>query len=279
MIGGINMIFTKMQGTGNDFIVIEDFEDILKGKEEEIAQKLCHRRLGIGGDGILIVRKSNIADIQMVIINADGSYAAMCGNGIRCFAKYVYHKEIVKKEVIDIETGDGVKIAYLDIKDNMVNGITINMGSYSYKPEDFGGDVEEEIVNKNINIDNKEYSITSMLMGVPHTVVMGKLDEFDVNEGKNIEEYHIFKDRTNVNFCEVLDEKLIKVKTWERGAGPTLACGTGSCSAVICCNNLGYTEKKVKVIVPGGELFIEITDKGILMTGPAEIVYTGEIIL
>lgn len=94
------MIFTKMQGTGNDFIVIEDFEDILKGKEEEIAQKLCHRRLGIGGDGILIVRKSNIADIQMVIINADGSYAAMCGNGIRCFAKYVYHKEIVKKKLL-----------------------------------------------------------------------------------------------------------------------------------------------------------------------------------
>ncbi|MEL7597858.1 MAG: diaminopimelate epimerase, partial [Clostridiaceae bacterium] len=125
------MIFTKMQGTGNDFIVIDDLEEVLRGKEAEVAQKLCDRRFGIGGDGILIVRKSNIADIQMVIINADGSYAAMCGNGIRCFAKYVYHKEIVKKEVINIETGDGVKIAYLDLKDDVVNGITIDMGKYS----------------------------------------------------------------------------------------------------------------------------------------------------
>ncbi|MCY6370337.1 diaminopimelate epimerase [Clostridium ganghwense] len=273
------MKFTKMQGTGNDFIVIEDFEEILKGKEQEIAKKLCHRRYGIGGDGILIVRKSEIADIQMVIFNADGSYAEMCGNGIRCFAKYVYHKGIIDKKIVKIETGDGVKIAYLDIEGNEVKGITINMGNYSYKPEDFGADVKEEIIEKKISVKDREYKITSMLMGVPHTVVMGNLEQYSVEEGNGIEKHHLFKQGTNVNFCEVTDNNLIKVKTWERGAGPTLACGTGSCASVICCNHLGFTESKVKVIVPGGELLIQITDDGVLMTGPAEIVFNGEILI
>ncbi|WMJ81385.1 diaminopimelate epimerase [Clostridium sp. MB40-C1] len=271
------MIFTKMQGTGNDFVVIEDLNNELVGKESEVAKKLCHRRFGIGADGILLVRESHIADVQMVIINADGSYAEMCGNGIRCFAKYVYEEGIVPNEVIKIETGDGIKTAFLSIKDSKVQGITINMGNYSFKPEDFAADSKENVIEKNIIANGKEYKITSMLMGVPHTVVMGNIDAYETEEGKYIEKYPLFKNRTNVNFCQVIDKDLIKVKTWERGAGPTLACGTGSCASAICANYLGYTNPKVKIIVPGGELIVEVKDEGVLMTGPAEIVYKGEI--
>ncbi|MCY6959653.1 diaminopimelate epimerase [Clostridium brassicae] len=271
------MIFTKMQGTGNDFVVIEDFNDELVGKESEIAEKLCNRRFGIGADGILLVRKSDIADVQMVIINADGSYAEMCGNGIRCFAKYVYEEGILPNEIIKIETGDGIKTAFLSIKDSKVQGITINMGKYSFKPEDFAADSKENVIEKKIVANDKEYKITSMLMGVPHTVVMGDIESYEVEEGKYIEKHPLFKNKTNVNFCQVVDKGLIKVKTWERGAGPTLACGTGSCASAICANYLGYTESKMKIIVPGGELVVEVKDEEVLMTGPAEVVYKGEI--
>ncbi|MCY6483734.1 diaminopimelate epimerase [Clostridium aestuarii] len=273
------MKFTKMHGTGNDFIVIEDLDEELKEKESELSKKLCHRRFGIGGDGVLVVRKSNIADVKMEIINSDGSYAEMCGNGIRCFARYVYDKSIIKKDIINIETGDGVKIAYLQLEDNQVVGIKINMGKYSLEPKNIPVKSEEKVINKDIIINKNEYKITSMFMGVPHTVIMCKLEEHDIEEGKFIEQCDFFEQGTNVNFCEVVDKNTIKVKTWERGAGPTLACGTGSCSCVIACNLFGYTNSSVRVIVPGGELKIQYLPEKVFMTGPAEIVYEGEILI
>lgn len=267
--------FTKMQGTGNDFIVIEDFE----GKYDNLdtlARRLCDRHFGIGADGILVVRKSNIADIQMIIINADGSYASMCGNGIRCFAKYVFEKKYVQGERIKIETGDGVKFANLCIKDGKVKGVTINMGKYNFDPKSIPALAEEEIINRKLNANNKEYNITSMFMGVPHTIVFGKLQDYEVSEGKLIENDALFPQKTNVNFCEVIEKDKVRVKTWERGAGPTLACGTGSCASVIAANRLGYVCEKVDVEVAGGLLNIEIIKEEILMTGPAEIVFEGE---
>lgn len=161
-----------MHGTGNDFIVIEDLNGNFKGKESDIAQKLCNRRFGIGADGILLVRKSNIADIEMEIINADGSYAAMCGNGIRCFAKYVFDKKIVCNSKIKIATGNGIKVADLTVKNGKVSEVTIDMGTYSLNPKLIPAESEEEIINKNIIVNGKEYTITSMLMGVPHTVIL-----------------------------------------------------------------------------------------------------------
>lgn len=271
------MKFTKMQGTGNDFVILEDFDEALKGNQNELAKKLCDRRFGIGADGVLFVRKSDAADIKMDIVNADGSEAAMCGNGIRCFAKYVYDEGIVKSNIIKIETGDGIKIAHLTLENSEVSGITIDMGNYSLDPKDAKINVQEKIVNKRINVNDKEYSVTSMLMGVPHTAIMCKLDEVDVTEGKAIEKCELFIDGTNVNFCEVVNEDTIKVKTWERGAGPTLACGTGSCASVVATNLLGFTNRKVRVIVPGGEMFIEVSDNSVFMTGPAVTVFKGEI--
>jgi diaminopimelate epimerase len=264
-----------MQGNGNDFIVIEDFDNNIKN-EGSLAKKLCDRKFGIGGDGILIVRNSSVAQIQMVIINSDGSYAAMCGNGIRCFAKYVYEKGFVDKTVMDIETGDGIKRAFLTLEDNKVTSITINMGIQSFKPELIPAEAEHELINKKVIINDKEYEITSLLMGVPHTVIIGQLNKFDVEEGKFIEKYSIFPKGTNVNFCEVINDKQINVKTWERGAGPTLACGTGSCAAVVAANKLGLVDKKVEVIIPGGSLLVEIKNDGVYMTGPAIVSFWGE---
>jgi len=266
-----------MQGTGNDFIVLEDLNGELEKKQDKIAYKLCQRRFSIGADGILIVRNSSIADIKMEIINADGSYAAMCGNGIRCFAKYVFDSGIVKKDIMNIETGDGIKVAHLDIVDSKVVNITINMGTYSFNPIDIPAKVDDKIIDKLLNINEKDYKVTSMLMGVPHSVIMCELDEVDIEEGKYIEKYDIYTQGTNVNFCEVIDKTTVKVKTWERGAGPTLACGTGSCASVIATNILGYTEDEVKVIVPGGELYIKIQDQEVLMTGPAVTVFKGDV--
>jgi diaminopimelate epimerase len=267
--------FTKMQGTGNDFIVIEDFEGKYDNLEK-LAKKLCNRNFGIGADGILIVRNSNIADIQMIIINADGSYASMCGNGIRCFAKYVWEKKHVKVENIKIETGDGVKLANICVKDGKAESVTINMGKYNFDPKSIPALTNEELINKRLEINNKEYYITSMFMGVPHTIVFGKLEDYEIGEGKFIENNSLFPKKTNVNFCEIVRTDKIKVKTWERGAGPTLACGTGSCASVVAANKLSYVGEKVTVEVTGGLLNIEIIKDEVLMTGPAELVFKGE---
>jgi len=266
--------FTKMQGTGNDFVVIEDFEDNYDNLEE-LSIKICDRHFGIGADGILVVRKSNIADIQMVIINADGSYASMCGNGIRCFAKYIWEKKYVLGDNIKIETGDGIKFANISVKGGFAQGVTINMGKYDFNPKSIPALTSVEIVNKRLEINNKEYCITSLFMGVPHTIVFGKSEDYEVEEGKFIENYEMFPEKTNVNFCEVVDKNMIRVKTWERGAGITLACGTGSCACVVAANRLGYIEGKVKVQVPGGLLNIEIVKGEVLMEGPAEIIFDG----
>ncbi|MBP2031453.1 diaminopimelate epimerase [Clostridium algifaecis] len=270
------MKFTKIQGTGNDFIIIDDRENKFIGRESELSKKLCDRHFGIGGDGILLIRKSNIASIQMVIINSDGSYAAMCGNGIRCFAKYVFDEGILSDNPVKIETGDGVKEAFLNLKNGVVESVTIDMGKPSFLPHDIPAEYNKEIVDEKINAGDREYSITTMLMGVPHTVVFGKLKNYDTVEGRNIEKYKIFPEGTNVNFCEVINNEGINIKTWERGAGATLACGTGCCASAVAANKLGFTGKKVSVKVPGGQLFIEIKDTGVFMTGPAVVSFKGE---
>jgi len=267
-----------MQGTGNDFIVIDDFEEKYDNLNQ-LSIKLCDRHYGIGADGILVVRRSNIADIQMIIINADGSYASMCGNGIRCFAKYIWEKKYVLGENIKIETGDGIKIASICVRDGLAQGVTINMGKYNFNPESIPALSPVEIVNKKLEVNNKEYCITSLLMGVPHTIIFGKHGDYKVEEGKFIETHDLFPKKTNVNFCEVVNRTMIRVKTWERGAGATLACGTGSCAAVVAANLLGYIGDKVAVEVPGGLLNIEIVKEEVLMEGPAEITYEGKYFL
>ena len=265
-----------MQGTGNDFILFTDFENLYLNKEAEVAIKLCDRHFGIGADGILIVRKSEIADIEMVIINADGSYAGMCGNGIRCFAKYVWDNNIVKKDIISIETGDGVKLAYITSDNKEVSQVTINMGVPSFDPAKIPASCHEEIENLNIVAKGINYKINSMLMGVPHTVIFGELKDLPTENGANIEKHDLFPKGTNVNFCQIYDREHIRVETWERGAGATLACGTGCCASVVAANKLKLVSEKVQVKVPGGSLLIELKADGVYMTGAAVTVFTTE---
>ena len=234
------MKFSKMHGNGNDFIVIEDLNNEYLGKEGEIAQKMCHRRFGIGADGILIVRKNENCDIEMVIINSDGSYAAMCGNGIRCFAK----------------------------------SINVNMGFGDFKPKNIPALCDEEIIEKKVSVGNGNFEITSLLMGVPHTIIFEE-EKYPIECGRDIEKYELFPQGTNVNFCKVIDRNTMEVRTWERGAGPTLACGTGNCASVIAANKLGLVDKEVKVIVPGGELKVNIEDDGVKMIGNASFICDG----
>lgn len=268
--------FTKMQGAGNNFIVFEDYAEDYKDLES-LAKKLCDRNFGIGGDGILVARKTDIADVEMIIINADGSYAGMCGNGIRCFAKYVYENNLVNKTTFNVKTGDGIKSCDLIKEEGKIKGVRINMGIPSFETKVIPAEGEGEILQKEILVEGKKFSISSLLLGVPHTVIITEEDNFNVKDGALIERYELFPEGTNVNFCRVISKNEIKVDTWERGAGATLACGTGCCSSVVVCARLNITGKEVTVRAPGGILKVEIKEEGIIMTGPAENVFQGQI--
>lgn len=273
------MNFVKMHGLGNDFII---FEDVKKGKDyNKLAKDVCDRHTSIGADGIMLALDSDIADIRMRIINSDGSEAEMCGNGIRCFAKYVYEKGLVKKSKMKIETLAGIMEPELIIQNGKVISVKVNMGKPSFKKEAIPmlGDEGKDALNENLNIDNNQIGISSLLMGVPHTMVfVENVDNVDITQlGPKIEKHNMFPRKTNVNFVEIRNKNEIKVRTWERGAGVTLACGTGSCACVVAANKLGLTETKVNVHLAIGVLKIEYIDDIVFMTGPAEVSFYGNI--
>lgn len=273
------MKFTKMHGAGNDFILLHSsdncFEDIPK-----LTIRMCHRRFGVGADGLMTYEKSLTADIKMNYYNSDGSRASMCGNGIRCFSKFVYDNKIVDSNIFHVETDDGIKHIIIHIEDKEKMMIDVDMGYPSFKSEDVPVKSENEnFILKELEIEGLKIKVSSIHMGVPHTVIY--LKEFeDINLdyiGERIENLDIFKKKTNVNFVKILDRKKIEVKTWERGAGRTLACGTGCCSSVILGNYLGYLEADVEVITEGGELFISLNKNfKTLMSGTAISVFSGE---
>lgn len=270
------MYFAKMHGLGNDFIVINN----LLGNNIEysnLARRMCNRHFGIGADGILIVEKSNIADIKMLIYNSDGSQAEMCGNGIRCFAKYVYEKEIVKKEKMNIETLAGIMVAELKINNGYVNLVKINMGKPEIKNIQSIFNLMVDNLNYEINLNGKKFLASTLLMGVPHTIIYAEdiKDEDILIFGPEIEKLDFYPYKTNVNFVKVLNKEKIKVKTWERGAGLTLACGTGSCASVVASYLNGLTNNFVEVELEAGSLFIEYNDY-VYMEGPAEFICEGK---
>ena len=239
------MKFTKMHGTGNDFIFLLDLDNKYIGQEESLAKKLCHRRFGIGADGVVLVRKSDIADIKMVIINSDGSWANMCGNAIRCFGKYVYERNIVSKDLISVETGDGVKKLNLTINNGTVDGVKVYMGEISFDGSLVPLKNKSQLINEEINVNGKKYNASALLVGVPHTVIFVDDENYDVSEGKYIEKFELFEEGTNVNFVKVVDDENIIVRTWERGAGATYSCGTGCSASVVVCNKLNLTKENL----------------------------------
>lgn len=275
------MNFYKMQGAGNDFIFIEDFNYEIK-EECLLAKKLCDRHFGIGADGLVIVRKSEVANAKMVIINADGSRANMCGNAIRCFGKYVYEHQIANGNKFSVETGDGVKEIEIILENDKVKYVRVYMGNPSYDGLDIPLNNIESLIEREITVDNKTYKMTTVLVGVPHTIIFEEDKEYNVvEEGSKIEKLDLFKEGSNVNFVKIIDETHIRVNTWERGAGATLACGTGCCASVVVAKKLGLVDKEKEIFVkaPGGELIIEVLEKNVYMKGPAEVSFEGKISL
>ncbi len=273
------MKFWKFQGIGNDFIAIDGrCDNIDTDNYGELAKKVCHRRFSVGADGLLVVKNSDVADVEMVYYNSDGSRAHMCGNGIRCFVKFVYDNNIVNKEEFDVYTLDGIKKIKINLKGNEIDTVKINMGSGSFKTCDIPvSDEDDTFINKTVKVLDKEFIISSMLMGVPHTIVF--VDEFDMDEvhkyGALLEKHEMFPKKTNVNFVKVLDEENIIVRTWERGCGYTLGCGTGITASVIISNYLGKVGKSVNVTSEGGSIKIDLEEDFAYMTGNAVKICEG----
>ena len=277
------MKFWKMQGAGNDFVAFDArFDNIDSNNYNEIALKLCDRRFGIGADGLLIVKNSETCDIEMVYYNSDGSRGEMCGNGIRCFSKFVYENNIVNKTNFTVDTLDGVKIIELSLVDKIVNNIKVDMGMYSLTPneipvsEEFNN--EKNFINKEIQLSDGTIIVSSLLMGVPHTVIFtdDASEQIANKYGREIENHKVFPRKTNVNFVKIINKDNIEVYTWERGCGFTLGCGTGMTASVIVANLLGNVNNIVNVKCPGGEVKIDISDK-IYMIGSAEKIFEGDI--
>ena len=275
------MKFWKLQGIGNDFIAIDGRDDNINSDDYgKLAKSVCHRKFSVGADGLLVVKNSNVADIEMVYYNSDGSRASMCGNGLRCFVKFVYDNNIVNKEKIDVDTLDGIKKIKINLKNKDIDTITVNMGQGSFKCSDIPINSNEEIfINKEINVLDEKFIVNCMHMGVPHTVIF--VDDMDMNKihkyGPLIEKHEIFPEGTNVNFVKIIDEKNILVRTWERGCGYTLGCGTGITASVIISNYLKKVKDSVKVTSEGGSIILDFIDNEAYMTGKAIKICEGNL--
>ncbi|VAX24597.1 Diaminopimelate epimerase [hydrothermal vent metagenome] len=268
--------FTKMHGLGNDFVMID-----LRGKKapglKKKAAVICDRRFGIGCDQMIVIAPSKKADYRMTIYNADGSEVEMCGNGIRCLAKYLWdrkERKIRKNKALDVETLAGI------IRPRIVGGgmIEVDMGEPGLEGVVTTAAFKGPVVNRPVKAGGKTYRVTAVSMGNPHCVIFSNsVDKIDLaGVGPAIERHKAFPNRTNVEFVEVLNRNNIKVRVWERGSGVTLACGTGACAAVVASVLNKKTGRKVSAHLPGGTLKIEWTKSNrVLMTGPAEEVYSG----
>ena len=270
--------FEKYEGTGNDFIIFEMSE--LEGLQYSLlAQKVCDRRFGIGADGMIVVSPSTVASIQMIFYNADGSLATVCGNGIRCFAKYVYDHQLVDTKVFTVETLAGIFNVEIIENEEAKSMVCVNMG----RPNYFDSSVPtlesgEPFINQVIEIDQVPYTVSSLFMGTIHTVLfVEEIDEFEVVRlGSAIENHPLYPMKTNVNFCKIIDSNHLDVVTWEKGVGMTLACGTGSVACAFLSQKLYNCEKKIVVQVKGGELVMELVGDEMYMTGPTTFICEGE---
>ena len=274
------MKLTKMHGLGNDFILFSDSQGANKDYTD-LAIRLCDRRTGIGADGLVIVVPSNICDVRMRIINSDGSEAEMCGNGIRCFAKYAYEHGEITKDTFTIETLAGVMKPTLTIENGIVTQVTVDMGKPFFNSKDIPMNVTmDKVIDVDLDVNGETVTVSSVLLGVPHTEVF--VDDITkapvTTQGPILEKHDAFPSNTNVNYVEVVNDHHIKVRTWERGAGATLACGTGSCASAVMSHKKGLTGREVDVELYLGTLHISYLEDGtVLMTGPAEEVFETEL--
>ena len=277
------MKFTKMHGIGNDYIYINGFEEDIVPEEmiEEIIA-MSDRHKGIGGDGVIFIMPSEVADARMRMFNADGSEGKMCGNGIRCVGKYIYEHDISHNNPLKIETASGIKTLNLEVAQGKVESVTVDMGSPILDSKLIPVDLDmEQVINYPLVVNNQEYLITCVSMGNPHCVIFTEgIDYLDLESiGPLFENNPIFPERTNTEFIEIIDDKTMKMRVWERGSGETLACGTGASASVVAAiyNNIFTRNQEIKVILKGGELYITLTqDNHVFMRGSATEVFTGE---
>ena len=271
--------FTKMQGLGNDYVYIDAINQNIENMSS-LAKFVSDRHFGIGSDGLILICKSDIADFKMRMFNSDGSEAEMCGNGIRCVGKFVYDKGLTDKKTLTIETLAGIKTLKLNTKEGKVETVKVDMGEPILDPEKIPVISDEKPVkNLLLKAEDKEFKFTCVSMGNPHAITeVEETEKFDVEKyGKVLEVNKAFPNKTNVEFIKILDKEHIKMRVWERGAGETLACGTGACATAVACYLNGKTNRKVEVELLGGKLYIEWNEKDnhIYMTGPAVTVFEG----
>ncbi|MGE5472908.1 MAG: diaminopimelate epimerase [Ignavibacteriales bacterium] len=275
------MIFTKMQGTGNDYIYVDCLKHNLQLDLSELARRISDRHFGVGSDGLVLIMPSEKADFKMRIFNSDGSEPEMCGNAIRCVGRYVYDRGLTTKKVINIETLAGIKIIELNIEAGAVNSVRVDMGEPILTAELIPViSSKKEVVKEILEVDGRTFEFTCVSMGNPHAVTF--VD--DVNEialekiGPKIENNKIFPRRTNTEFVKVVNREVLEMRVWERGAGETLACGTGACAVMVAAALNGLSERKVVIRLRGGDLQIEWKEENnrVYMTGPAEYVFEGE---
>jgi len=271
--------FTKMHGCGNDYIYINCFEWAIDDPEA-LSARLSDRHMGVGGDGLVLILPSSVADAKMRIFNADGSEALMCGNAIRCVAKYVYDYGLARKEQLRIDTLSGVKTLELFQDNGLVDSVKVDMGPAELRPGKIPVILPgESVITHEIEIGGEKYKITCVSMGNPHAVVFCEnVDDLSLRElGPLFEHNALFPDRINTEFIEVLDRNHLKMRVWERGSGETLACGTGACAAAVAAVLNGLCDKGADITVQlrGGDLTIKYSDESVFMTGNCVKVFEG----
>jgi len=276
--------FTKLHGLGNDYIYLNAFtEQIEEHNLAKLARILSDRHFGVGGDGIILIMPSESADFRMRILNSDGSEAEMCGNGIRGLAKYVYEQGMTDTTTITVETGAGVLRVALTVQDDLVAAATVDMGIPRLDRSEIpmlGEPANEPVIDQPLEVNGDRFNITCVSMGNPHCVIfVDDVDHFTVTDiGPLIENHQLFPERINVEFVTVLDREHIRMRVWERGAGETLACGTGAAASVVAGMLTDRTDRQVQVELLGGPLRIEwLEDEHIFMTGPVTEVFTGRL--
>lgn len=274
--------FTKMHGTGNDYVYVNLFREQVSDPSA-LAVFVSDRHFGIGSDGLILIAPSKTADCRMIMYNADGSEGAMCGNGIRCVAKYAYEHNLVQGKDITVETKSGIKRLKLTVEEELVTYVEVNMGQAILKPSDIPVRAEgDTFVAKKLIVDEQSYEATCVSMGNPHCVIFTKeIDTLDLEKiGPSFEHHELFPDRINTEFAEIIDDHTIRMRVWERGSGETISCGTGTCAVTVAAVLNGYCKRgeKIEIQIRGGKLYDTYLENGeVLMQGPAETVFDGEI--
>mgnify|MGYP005958690213 CR=1 FL=1 len=275
------MKFTKMEGCGNDYVYVNGFDTKIEDPNK-LSEIVSNRHFGIGSDGLIVINPSDVADFKMSMYNADGSEGKMCGNGIRCVAKYVYDNKMTDKTTITVETLSGIKTLVLNVEDDKVKTVRVNMGSPILESAKVPVVSEKDkVIDEPVMVNNKEYRITCVSMGNPHAVVfVDDVAGFELEKyGPLFENHKMFPKRTNTEFVEILSRNEAKMRVWERGSAETWACGTGATASAMAAILRGFTDDEVRVSLRGGDLLIHFDreSRHLFMTGPAKEVFHGSI--